>query len=88
MSEAMPQLGDSQRVRLYSAPLCYTCRQAKEFLQQQGVAYQEIDISKDFAAARELVAKTGAQRVPVMEVGRQIILGFDRHQLIHLLDLS
>jgi glutaredoxin-like YruB-family protein len=81
----MPQTPKVRRIRLYSSPLCYSCRQAKEFLQTRGLPYQEVDISQDSAAARELVAKTGARRVPVIEVGQQIVLGFDRHHLTQLL---
>jgi hypothetical protein len=31
----------------------------EEFISQKGVAFEEIDVSRDYAAAQELVSKTG-----------------------------
>ncbi|MFQ5341752.1 MAG: glutaredoxin family protein [Anaerolineae bacterium] len=88
MDEATHKVAGSRRIRLYSAPLCYACHQAKNFLETRGLPFQEIDISKNAHAARELIGKTGARRVPVIEVGGQVVLGFDRARLTRLLDYS
>jgi glutaredoxin 3 len=53
----------------------------KEFLSQKGVGYEEIDISRDRAAAQELVNKTGQMGVPVTLIDGQTIVGFDRAKL-------
>ena len=88
MNESTYSVAGSRRIRLYSAPLCYACHQAKEFLETRGLSYQEVDISKNAHAARELMGKTGTRRVPVIEVGEQVVLGFDRLQLARLLGFS
>ena len=54
---------------------------AKEFLSQKGVRYKEIDVSRDRAAAMDMVRRTGQQGVPVIAVGDQYIVGFDRPRL-------
>lgn len=56
----------------------------KQFLKQQGVEYQEIDISQG-EAIEELRQKTGQIGVPVVEVGDQIVIGFDRVKLTKIL---
>lgn len=43
--------------------------------------FREIDVSRDQAAARELVRRTGQQGVPVIAVGAEYIIGFDRPRL-------
>jgi len=87
-NESAPPAAGSRRIRLYSAPLCYACYQAKSFLETRGLPYQEVDVSKNAHAARELMGKTGARQVPVIEVGGQVVLGFDRSRLARLLDSS
>jgi glutaredoxin 3 len=54
---------------------------AKEFLGGRGVPYREVDVSRDRAAAVEMVRRTGQQGVPVIQVGEQYIVGFDRPRL-------
>lgn len=48
------------------------------------MAYQERDVSRDPAAAREIVAKTGQMGVPVTVDGSDVIVGFDRARLQQL----
>jgi len=88
MDESTHEVAGSRRIRLYSAPFCYACHQAKDFLETRGLPFREVDISKNARAARELIGKTGARRVPVIEVGGQVVLGFDRVRLARLLDSS
>jgi S1-C subfamily serine protease len=58
---------------------------AKEFLSQKGVPYTEKDVSKDRAAAQEMIQKTNQMGVPVITVGDQYVIGFDRRRLEELL---
>jgi glutaredoxin 3 len=53
----------------------------KEFLSQKGVSYIEHDISRDRAAAQELVTITGQMAVPVTVIDGEPIIGFDRARL-------
>ena len=67
------------RVKLYSTPTCPYCRIAKGFLEEQGVDFEVVDVSRDEKAALEMVDKSGQMGVPVLEVGETIIVGFDRN---------
>ncbi len=44
--------------------------------------------SRDRAAAREMVRRTGQMGVPVIEIGGKPIIGFDRAQIDRLLGLT
>lgn len=76
------------RVLLYTTPSCSYCRLAKNYLRQRGVPFKDIDVSRDTAAARDMVRRSGQQGVPVIEVGGKIIVGFDRPKLDRMLGLN
>ena len=62
-------------------PQCVYCRMAKDFLSKTGIPYEEVDVSIDAEAGDEMVKKTGQMGVPVIEMGDDIIIGFNRGQL-------
>lgn len=49
----------------------------KQFLEENGVSFHEIDVASDQAARDEMVKKSGRLAVPVIEIGNDIIIGFD-----------
>jgi glutaredoxin-like YruB-family protein len=76
------------RVILFTTPSCSYCKLAKNYLRQRGVPFKDIDVSRDAAAARDMVRRSGQQGVPVIDVGGKIIVGFDRPKLDRILGLS
>ena len=76
-----------QRVVIFTTPTCSWCRRAKQYLSSRGVAFREVDVSRDERAARDLVRMTGQQGVPVILVGNRPVVGFDKAQLDRLLAL-
>jgi glutaredoxin len=49
---------------VYSAPWCPDCRVAKRFLEQNHLAFTEIDIESTPGAAEEVIRITGKRAVP------------------------
>ena len=49
---------------VYSALWCPDCREAKRFLQQHNLPFQEIDIEQTPGAAEEVVKRTGKRAIP------------------------
>lgn len=74
-------MDDKAVVKVYSTPWCVYCRMAKEYFKSKKVDYQEVDVEKDRDAALALVERTGQAGVPVIEIGDQTILGFDRERI-------
>lgn len=68
-------------VTLYRTSTCPWCDRAAEFLKGRNVPFQEIDVSRDRAAAVEMVRRSGQQGVPVTVAGDEVILGFDQARL-------
>ena len=52
------------------------CDQAKEYLSQKGVAFQERDVARDPGALAEL-KKLGYMTTPVIVIDGSVIVGFD-----------
>ncbi len=60
----------------------------KEFLSQEGIAFEERDVSRDQNAAQELVNKTGQMGVPVVDIDGKIIVGFEKAEIAKELGLK
>jgi glutaredoxin 3 len=74
-------MSDVPQVTIYSAPWCAFCHTAKAYLDSKKVIYTDINVDKDQNAARELVEKTGQAGIPVIYIGDEMILGFDRPRI-------
>jgi glutaredoxin 3 len=68
-------------VVIYSAGWCAFCHMAKQYFDSLKVPFNEIDVEHDREAARELVEKTGQAGIPVIEIGGETIIGFDRQRI-------
>lgn len=78
-------------VTIYSTPSCTYCKQAKEFLSSNGVAFEEIDVASNQEAKAEMVELSGQMGVPVIRIGTEnVVVGFTGNQdlLKELLNLK
>ena len=74
-------------VKVYSTPTCPYCKIAKEYLSSKGVTFQNIDVSADQAAGEEMIKISGQMAVPVIVVGGEVIVGFDKGAINKALNL-
>lgn len=68
-------------IKVYSTPTCPWCHKAKEFLKEKKIKFQDVDVSSDVNAAREMVKKSGQMGVPVIDIDGKIIVGFDESEI-------
>ncbi len=85
---ARPAVERTHRVLVFTTPTCPWCVRAKQYLRQRNVKFREVDVSRDAAAARDLVRRTGQMGVPVVEIDGRPIVGFDKQQIDRLLGLA
>ena len=78
----------SDVVKIYSTPSCPWCQKTKEFFKENNVKYQDLDVSVDTNARKEMFTKSGQMGVPVIEVGGTIIVGYDIPRLKRALNLK
>jgi glutaredoxin-like YruB-family protein len=76
------------RVIVFSTPTCSFCMAAKQYFRQKGVKYSDVDVSRDPAAARDMVRRSGQMGVPVIDIGGKIVVGFDRNKINQLLGIK
>ena len=65
-------------VTLYTTEHCSRCVSAKALLARRGIAYEEINLSKDPDGRAELEQRTGMFTFPQIVIGDETIGGFDQ----------
>ena len=76
------------KVKVYSTPTCVWCHKTREFLKENNIPFEEINVAADEKAAQEMFDKSGQKGVPVTDVGGEIIVGFDKPKLKKALKLA
>ncbi len=66
----------TKNVIVYSTPTCPYCSYAKEYFKENGVPFTDVDVSRDRSAAQEMITKSGQMGVPVIDIGGNIVVGF------------
>jgi len=54
---------------------------AREYFDKLKIPYKEINLEQDHAAMQYIMAKSGSVSVPQIEIGDELILGFDRPRI-------
>jgi glutaredoxin len=82
---------------IYSTPTCHYCHLLKDWLKENGVEFEDKDVSVDAAARQEMVEKSHQLGVPVSIVQmeengdnarEEIIIGFDQMRLGEMLGIG
>jgi glutaredoxin len=60
---------------------------AKDYFKENNVAYIEYNVASDMEKRKEMIDKSGQMGVPVIIVGSELIVGFDRPKIAGLLGL-
>ena len=69
------------KVKVYSTPVCPECKVVKSFLEALNVDFEEINAAGNQEIIEYIEKKTGQRRVPVIEAGDQIIVGFNQDKI-------
>ncbi len=77
-----------KNVSIYSTPTCVYCKEAKEFFKANKISYTEYNVATDAAKRQEMIEKSGQMGVPVIEVDKDIVVGFDKATLSQLLNVK
>ncbi|MCR4306879.1 MAG: glutaredoxin family protein [Candidatus Yonathbacteria bacterium] len=76
-----------KKVAIYSTPTCSYCRAAKEFFDENKIAYTEYNVASDAEKRSEMIEKSGQMGVPVIAINDELVVGFDKDKLSELLEL-
>lgn len=75
-------------IKIYSTPSCPWCAKAKEFFRENNVKFEDVDVSRNVDAAREMVKKSGQMGVPVIDANGEVIIGFNEPKLRQIIKKS
>ncbi|PJB08294.1 NrdH-redoxin [bacterium (Candidatus Gribaldobacteria) CG_4_9_14_3_um_filter_33_9] len=75
-------------VKVYSTPICPYCVVLKKFLGEHNIEFEDVDMSQNEEAAKEIIEKSGQMRVPVIEINGEIVVGFDKEKISTLLNIK
>ena len=76
------------KVRVFSTPSCPYCVTLKEFLKENNIGFEDIDVSQNKAASDEMIEKSGQMGVPVVDIDGEIVIGFDKEKITQLLKIN
>ncbi len=74
------------KVTVYTTPTCVFCPLVKKFLDEKKVEYKEVDVSSNSEEMEKMKEKTGQMGVPVVLIGDDVVVGFDKKKIEELLE--
>lgn len=71
----------NKQVKVYSTPTCPWCKRTKQFLEMNGITYQEFNVAEDKAAREEMIKTTNQMAVPTIMIGSEYVIGYNEKTL-------
>jgi len=68
-------------VTVYTTSTCPWCTKLKNYLNEEGISFIEVNVGADPEAARRMMKLTGQRSVPVTTVADQVIIGYDPERI-------
>lgn len=60
----------------------------KSFLTEHNIPFTDYNVAEDSAKRQEMIERSGQMGVPVIFIGDDMIVGFDKEHIEHLLGLD
>lgn len=77
-----------KNITIYSTPTCHFCHMAKDFFKEKNIAFTEYDVAADMEKRSELIDKSGQMGVPVIIIGDDLVVGFNKPKIAELLGIA
>ena len=71
----------NKEITIYSTPTCHFCELTKNFLTENNVSYTDYNVATDLEKRQEMIDKSGQMGVPVIFIGDEMIVGFDKEKI-------
>lgn len=76
-----------KNVKVYGTSSCPFCLKVKQYLKDNSVEFEDIDVSAGQDKVQEMIEKSGQMGVPVLDIEGEIIVGFDKDKIAQALGL-
>ena len=77
-----------KRVVVYSTKSCHWCTRLKDYLKQNNIKFENVDVEENPSKGDEIKRRSGQMGVPQTDIGGQIIVGFDKIKINKLLEIN
>lgn len=74
-----------KEVKVYSTPSCPYCHMVKDYLKEKKIEFTDYNVAEDQEKGNEMVEKSGQMGVPVVMIGEEIVVGFNKAKIDELL---
>lgn len=71
-------------ITIYTADYCGFCHAAKTLLTRKGLPFDDVDVTHDTAARRDVARRSGQSTVPQIFIGDKSIGGFTELQTLEI----
>jgi glutaredoxin 3 len=75
-------------VKVFSTPTCPWCKKAKQFLDDNGIKYLNLNVAEDKAAREEMMNTTHQMAVPTIMIDSEYVIGFNETALKEKLEIK
>ncbi|MFH1506133.1 MAG: glutaredoxin domain-containing protein [archaeon] len=76
------------KAKVYSTPTCPFCVMVKDWLKEKNIEFEDINVAENQDAAKYMIEKTNQRGVPVIEIGDEFVVGFNKPKLAELLKVE
>ena len=70
------------QITIFTTMVCPFCVRAKKLLEHKGVAYEEVDVTRDAALRERMVAESGRRTVPQIFIDGKPVGGYQELQAL------
>ncbi len=68
-------------IKIYSTPTCPYCIKVKDYLKSKNIKFINYNVAEDDKARDEMIELSGQMGVPVIVIGKKVIIGFDQEAI-------
>ncbi len=72
-------------IKIYTLTWCSHCRTLKEYLKNEDLEFENIDVETDNEAAEDIIERTGQSGFPIIDIDGEILIGFDKDKIEKIL---
>ncbi len=76
------------QVIMYSTATCKYCKHAEALFKEHNISFEKIDVGADPVQRQVMVDKSGQLGVPVIDIGGEIVVGYDEDTIKQLLNIT
>lgn len=88
ISEGWNAKSNMKTIKVYTTKTCHFCKEVKNFLDENKIEYQTIDVGESVSDRKDMIELSGQMGVPVIVINDKVIVGFNKDSLKSALNIK